>query len=96
MARASSRVKAIVKKAENHVKAKDFAAAGLIVRDGLAEFPGNPKLLHLAGRTHYHMGDYTSQTIMYNSSTIKTVYVFKPITTWAIARRARLCIIPAL
>jgi len=68
LARASSRVKAIVKKAENHVKAKDFAAAGLIVRDGLAEFPGNSKLLHLAGRTAYHMGDYSEAVTLLQSA----------------------------
>ena len=58
MARQGSRVNAFVKKAERYFKVKNYAGAESVLRKGLVEIPGNSKLLHLAGRAAYHLGNY--------------------------------------
>lgn len=68
MARQGASFKSFLKRAEKYLKVNDFGAATTVLRDGLTAFPDNARLLHLAGRTAFQLGDYHGATDLLRSS----------------------------
>ena len=68
LARPGGRARVFAKKAENFLKVDNHVGAKSVLREALSIFPDNVKLLHLAGRTANHLGDYRAAVTLLKSS----------------------------